>query len=639
LCVKYCFENYGRGIFELGKNTKFFKKNNDNIAKIEDVNKSCRYNEDFYLGAYDFFVVNNNCDDVEKISRFVEILRISDVFIDDFGEVVDRKFIKILQHIKKNNSNTIVQNEIDDFLYGISILRIIRDRWEISYEDDILGSIEILNLLNGCLHFPQFNNLGELENLVEIISRFLAKVIKSGNYSIEMLNGTKSGNLETIQRIIAYNSIVEYWKYTDAKITVLKEIITIDGDTEISKGFIVSRDRLSNNRQLASSIHKSISLSKVEGALFGLSECFFKGLGSIDSENLFKKEIYRFGRKRLSGVRLYDWLECLYGIKEEVSKSGLYNGNLFVRLREIVNNSYPDKELEVIANNLLFDFKKISEFSLLDRPIVRIKDEDYVYIPAIKVLDSIHVVDSLMVKEKEFLNLRGKNFEKEIFNDVRKRIFCVRSYGDKEIRFKENGKNHEIDLIGRDNEGKAIFIECKTFKTPYNMRDYRLALDRIKTKNYLIHTQEHHSAFFKYGKNILAKFNHLTKNEELKILVNLVTDWNDSYSIFISNIIFPKNKIAYWSKKYEINFIHWFDVNKLFSGLPLNQEYGWRINSSTGEAYPVLLSSFKNGYIGNDICKKNIENINKIQPIMKLWESQVRIGIFSCKGVLFKFFV
>lgn len=602
----------------------FYRKNY--IAKFEDVNK---HQSLFYKQTFDFIREISTGEEptkatLEKIDRLLDILRITDAFIDDYGEIINGKYMDIIEYINIKINDEHLKEKSSKLLKDIDLINLITDNLKIQ-TIDTSNSYKLIQYCNYVIPndlIRTINDLrnnkipmNQLESIVYLVSESLKHLnILNDSLDIKCLNRQASIRPKNIMKYLQIKEIIKMWKYADAKLNIQNNEISFDATTELAKSFVTTRNLNLSNRQIDFKLSHGIS-TQVKKSLDGLGEEYFLGIRNADLENK-GKIINNFGNRRILDITIKNWLTFLFTIHDKAEVLLYHSINFFIPCKDFLD--FSDKELinqtSTILNRLRF------KYDLLDTPVIYSNGEPFFYIPALVTCDPVHIMHILMRESDSWQNFRGINFEKEIGRELSNaQITYTKADENNKIEFKINGTKHEIDLIARDKNSVAFFIECKTFSDPFEYRDYRYELDKMISKLYLVHDSGHFLALKNGGIKALKDnvFNNKSnKNFSLYNFLNTQNNWNDMYGLFISNLIFPSNYITEWNKKFHLLFIHWFDFYKLTYHIPLNV----LISFNNKNCYFTPISEKFDG-----ISKKGFKQINNIQPLKKLLENPVNI--------------
>ena len=596
-----------------------------NVGTILDVeNHSNLFYKDFSR-----FISNinpNNDDDVNKLNRFLDLLRYAQVYIDDKGKIVDKRYEGLLNWIIALGISKGIDEKIRKFNRDISHLESIKSliNWD-------KNSNYYFNCFNSCnsLIFERFNATTyspklsvEIEEIIDVSSLCMRNILlENKKVDINRLNDYKTFQNDILNRI-QYFEIVKMWKYANAEISENNEGIFVDCANDISKAFVTTRDLNQENRDLRSYIYKDLKSDnlinkKSDAELIGLGEEFFLGLDESDS-----KKVERFLKLKnyvLYDISLEDWIGILLSLKEAAVRRAKQS-QYFLPLDDLVKSMNNISRIQLVARVLSF------KNDFLDTPFLISNGVIYAYIPSLIICDPIHLVHIAIkyCEDKRLVRLRGKNFEKTIGRmlESSQYNYCKAEYdksSGKEIKIQYSNYKHEYDLMAEDDNDDIAVIECKTFMDPFSYRDYRIEMDKMYVNNsegYLINDSRHFIDLKKGGYKILKqnvqKGRNLYSNVSLRNFMNKHDNWNTSYSVFISNMFFPKDLVAEWQIKYNFYFIHWFEFNRVIKRRPLNTDCGY----CNGQ---LAQSSSINEKI-NGFNKRTLKRISNIQLLSLLHE-------------------
>ena len=114
----------------------------------------------------------------------------------------------------------------------------------------------------------------------------------------------------------------------------------------------------------------------------------------------------------------------------------------------------------------------------------------------------------------------------------------------KEINLRNHSSLHklfyslkkEIDIILTDDDQAYAITECKIFSNPHSIKYFSYEIDRMRTNLYLKHANKN----FEYFEN--------------------KAQYDNSYRIFLSNIIFPATNVKKWNDEIKANFIYYLKL-------------------------------------------------------------------------------
>lgn len=598
------------------------------IAKIYEINNDI---EKFYVSTKEWlegnldnniFIKINN----QSILRLLNLLKYSDAIIDDHGNFSNVKWKNILKLMKKQNIDDYVKENIVKFEKDLLVISEIISEYlnlDLTNQYKIVSKInyDFDNMIN---HADSFNGKFITESIEKnsfLLSVIIRQIIKNKNeLDIFKLNAKTNSNisLDSFHILI----IIKMWKYGDASINKKNKFIgklrkllgrrspkiQIKADTEFVKSFVINRELTTNNYNLMSNLNayntKSIE-EFVKNDISGLSEMVFAGINTVDSLDKFNVSINEFKDNILFGIKIYDWLRAMYVIKLHILNN-IKDIDMFIPLEDILNI---DNEIfKIIIQKTTFnlsDFRSM-DIDLLDKPIVHINGKYYVYKPAIFAMDPKVVIYKIMRQDKNWNNKIGYNFEGEIENDL---IDSEKQFLHN-VRYRDDGIEHEIDFITEDEDLRNVFIECKTFTIPYSLKDYRLNLDKLYSSKYIEHAYNHFNSLKKNKnhKNILKKLEKNNSNTKYEF-INKQVNWENMYGVFTSNYILPNSYLKEFDE--DMNYVYWFDIHKLFHKIPLNELHMYRINKDKIEPFNILNKNIK---IRQEFTKEIINNISINQP-------------------------
>ncbi|MDN4847731.1 hypothetical protein QYC42_01945 [Ligilactobacillus salivarius] len=592
----------------MGKKFKGFL-NKEYVGSIEEVNK---YSDKFYEDFSSYIYANvQDKREYSKLSRFIDLLKISDIYVTDMGDVVDLKYDNLLEWILMLDIGVGIKNKINRMRKELKLIQNIKSNYLENSDNDSYESIQKCNYIfnKEYIKLKKHKSIyvsSNMENAISCASYYFKQI---NDINIELLNEQNNKNLFFCDFKLV--QIVQMWKFSDAQISQDDNgKIIVDNINDISNAFVVTRNLNKDNRNLA----RDISLSKlgvhsVEDYLIGVGEELFFGLDESDIDRDTRFQILR--RTTLYGITIPRWIECLQIIKKAITDEYEKNQNYFININHLNIARADYYEIRQIAMILHYH----NDF--LDTPFLVSNGEIFVYVPAIIVGDAVHYLNVAIKysKDKSIQNTRGNNFENTIGRllEYHGNDFCKSENDDCgnsiKVIYSEHSRQHEIDLVATDDDEQVVQFECKTFMDPFNYRDYRIEIDKMfagQTNGYLENDFGHFKSLKNNGYEIIINNirnqSAISKNKSVSTYFQKSRNWSDMYMIFISNYVFPNNMVKEWNNKYGIYFLHWFELNRLIKKLPLDSDL-----------IIVGGTPFLNSKIKTSITDKfNRENIRKI---------------------------
>lgn len=592
----------------MGKKFKGFL-NKEYVGSIEEVNK---YSDKFYEDFSSYIYANvQDKREYSKLSRFIDLLKISDIYVTDMGDVVDLKYDNLLEWILMLDIGVGIKNKINRMRKELKLIQNIKSNYLENSDNDSYESIQKCNYIfnKEYIKLKKHKSIyvsSNMENAISCASYYFKQI---NDINIELLN--EQNNKDLFFCDFKLVQIVQMWKFSDAQISQDDNgKIIVDNINDISNAFVVTRNLNKDNRNLA----RDISLSKfgvhsVEDYLIGVGEELFFGLDESDIDRDTRFQILR--RTTLYGITIPRWIECLQIIKKAITDEYEKHQNYFININHLNIARADYYEIRQIAMILHYH----NDF--LDTPFLVSNGEIFVYVPAIIVGDAVHYLNVAIKysKDKSIQNTRGNNFENTIGRllEYHGNDFCKSENDDCgnsiKVIYSEHSRQHEIDLVATDDDEQVVQFECKTFMDPFNYRDYRIEIDKMfagQTNGYLENDFGHFKSLKNNGYEIIINNirnqSAISKNKSVSTYFKKSRNWSDMYMIFISNYVFPNNMVKEWNNKYCIYFLHWFELNRLIKKLPLDSDL-----------IIVGGTPFLNSKIKTSITDKfNRENIRKI---------------------------
>lgn len=607
----------------MGKKFKGFL-NKEYVGSIEEVNK---HSDQFYKD-FASYIYNNvqKGREYSKLYRFVDLLKISDIYVTDMGDVIGSKYDNLLEWILTLNVDKDIYNKINRMWKELKLLQIIKSDYLGNSDNDPYDFIQKCNYIFDEEYIKQKENKSvyassNMENAISATSYYFKRI---DNISIELLN--KQNNINLGFYDFNFVQIVQMWKFSDAQIVQDSNgKIIVDNINDISNAFVVTRNLNKDNRNL----YRNISLSKLEKPsindyLIGLGEELFFGLDETDINSDMRFRMLR--GTTLYGITMPRWIECLQIIRKVITDEYEKYHKYFININRLNIESADYYEIRQIA--LILHFHN----DFLDTPFLVLNKEIFVYVPAIIIGDAVHYLNVAIKysKDRSIQNIRGNNFENTIGRllDYHGNDFC-KSENDIcgntiKVIYSERSRQHEIDLLATDDDEQVAQFECKTFMDPFGYRDYRIEIDKMlagQTNGYLENDFSHFKSLKNDGHNIISNNvknqSTISRNKSVSNWFNKSRNWNDMYMIFISNYIFPNKMVKEWNDRYSIYFIHWFELNRLIKKVPLDEDY-------VVENGNKFLSSKIETSITDKFNRKNIMRISEGQYISNLVNHRFR---------------
>lgn len=562
----------------MGKKFKGFL-NKEYVGSIEEVNK---YSDKFYEDFSSYIYTNvQDKREYSKLSRFIDLLKISDIYVTDMGDVVDLKYDNLLEWILMLDIGVGIKNKINRMRKELKLIQNIKSNYLENSDNDSYESIQKCNYIfnKEYIKLKKHKSIyvsSNMENAISCASYYFKQI---NDINIELLN--KQNNKDSFFYDFKLVQIVQMWKFSDAQISQDDNgKIIVDNINDISNAFVVTRNLNKDNRNLARDISLSkLGVSSVEDYLIGVGEELFFGLDESDIDRDTRFQILR--RTTLYGITIPRWIECLQIIKKAITDEYEKHQNYFININHLNIARADYYEIRQIAMILHYH----NDF--LDTPFLISNGEIFVYVPAIIVGDAVHYLNVAIKysKDKSIQNTRGNNFENTIGRllEYHGNDFCKSENDDCgnsiKVIYSEHSRQHEIDLVATDDDEQVVQFECKTFMDPFNYRDYRIEIDKMfagQTNGYLENDFGHFKSLKNNGYEIIINNirnqSAISKNKSVSTYFKKSRNWSDMYMIFISNYVFPNNMVKEWNNKYCIYFLHWFELNRLIKKLPLDSD-------------------------------------------------------------------
>ena len=300
----------------MGKKFKGFL-NKTYVGSIEEVNKhSDKFYEDFSSYIHDNVIKER---EYSKLSRFIDLLKISDIYVTDMGDIVDLKYDKLLKWILMLDIDKDINNKISRMRKELRLLQDIKSNYLNNFDNDPYDSIQKCNHIFNeeyikLKEHKSINVSPNMENAVSFTSYYFKQI---SDTNIELLN--KQKNIDLVFYDFNFVQIVQMWKFSDAQVIQGNNgKIIVDNINDISNAFIVTRNLNKDNRNLARNISLSnLEIPKIEDFIIGLGEELFFGLDESDKNRDVRLQ-------KLKCTTLYDitiprWIECLRLIRSRIT--------------------------------------------------------------------------------------------------------------------------------------------------------------------------------------------------------------------------------------------------------------------------------------------------------------------------------
>lgn len=575
-------EDYVGKITEINnKPDKFFKSASRYIASTSD-NKYKNYKE--------------------KLLRFIDLLKYSDVYIDDDGNLKNRSYYLDDRNLKKGTfddlldylmvlyPNTDIYRKIVKFKKDIRTILQIKEMLvpqECGNKNSYYQRIQKTNFvlrkqINNSLKFRHVFDVNEvyIDNVSFYLRQIKLKQKNSLNFDVYNLSKMIKPEIQDLDKVHQLHEIVIGWKYSEENFsTISSSNIIIDNVNEYSRARVILRTI--NEKRRASYYTQSSLEEYLNLKAQGLSKEFF-----INSNNI---EVFK--NKLIYNMSIKDWIKCISLFQasgqEFLSK---YKDKVIAKVKDLVNYSRKiynlsyderqelDKQLYKCAQRFTF------HNDLLDTPFIEENGELYTYLPALIKCDLIHMMHVLIKYNSKngIWQTRGTNFEDKITNILEKNdVICCHTENGIPVSY---GGSDEFDILVKDNKNTVVYIECKTFMDPFNVKDQRIELDKIISSKYAQHSAEHRDSLKINYRNLINDVqNKKSKLSKNKSVVNFIKennlDWKNVYTIFVSNLIVPTKMCKKIFDKYKVYFLYWKELEDLIErNKPFTQREVCKIN-------------------------------------------------------------
>lgn len=588
------------------------------ICALEDVNRN---NEQFYNEVIKY--LNLDKKDFSKLTRILDIIKSSNLIIDDYGNWSNTrdKYLEVVKQIIVGDYCPRIKNKASMILKDLESFKNIKK--EIIESKTLDYGTNFDQVINA---FHNQNSKQTLNEKMEIncgsFSRRLASNLKNIN-SINDLEALNSTNYD--RNIDMFYNIIEFWKYGDARIIRHGKKYIVDSVNDICATYIVNRNENSDLRQLNSkyiySIDKKNPYSWGLYQLKGIAENLFYKLPSLPDNKKNREDYEKLGAETLYGIPIIEWLDVLNIIQynceiiAEVVFS-LKKNKLFLKVDYLISGNVPrnffdlpdcyieiiNNYLKPIPNNYLNDIGKITKRltyhrDIMDAPFIF---GNIVYLPTCYCVDPVYLVTRLMENTNKWSNKKGHWFEDYVIEFLKQSGYSIEK---KKNTISDKSGKKEIDIILTDDDQAYAITECKIFSNPHSIKYFSYEIDRMRTNLYLKHANKN----FEYFEN--------------------KAQYDNSYRIFLSNIIFPATNVKKWNDEIKANFIYYLDLYKLSKKLPINEMKDIENN---------VISKFElNREFHNKISEGNLKFLNDVRPVLilrkecKNFDEQIRLQSIS----------
>ena len=269
----------------------------------------------FYEKTSDFFGKNpqlSNANNVKKIDRFIKLLKITNVFIDDDGNIKNPQYFCLLKKIVQEKKALPCQiNRIETLISEIKLILQIKD---------ILHVSRLSNILDRKFVRQYFANV-DYETNVKYISDFIRKVNKFSLFRLNQIHLNKKFIKDE-----QFKKIIELWKYGNASLIKKNNRIKVCAATEVLKGYLATMQLNENIRHENTLLHISDDIDNLDKyVLQDLIKIFYIDISprmetysNYSEED--KKKIQELIHKKLFGIELFKWIRYICDLQIQVIK-------------------------------------------------------------------------------------------------------------------------------------------------------------------------------------------------------------------------------------------------------------------------------------------------------------------------------
>lgn len=489
----------------------------------------------------------------KKDSTFEEILRvvkISEVFISSsYVKSKPSAAHRIASFLYENYYGT-NSDELEEFFSEIAYLESIKERSlskvNAAYEalPTNLQPIGIIIMLSNELEKNYLANISketnysfrsDMQDVIIVSCGMVLKDMMRKNFPFEELSRNLTpqeqngilNHLEIASELKAVFNIINSWIFGEIRIqeNIIDKVTTVEEAGEFNIERLMSHIPFLDLKEARALQSQFFSMGDIDSLIDNM-----RYLAEMNIREYFYTEDFS---QRYKGIKLRDWLEAYWCLVKSAYES-VFNDKrsvtyVCVSKREIINKFIEQgiqlSDAELIFSNMIFDKNSID---LYDAPLIKLANKSIVLVP--HLLLSIDISRALLsifgsnnLKENNEISKKGTNFELYI-------------KGLTEIQFSNTISNekrtisreYELDLafnIGND----VFLVEAKTQKEPYNYQEFQ-------------RNQEELGVYLdKFTKN--AEY---FESNEYDFFLNkfALTEIDNFYRVFVSNVYQPKNKVG-----------------------------------------------------------------------------------------------
>lgn len=581
-----------------------FTDNWDFIATKNVINKK-ENKITFYKKAKEY-ILDKSIDfsselNIRKIDRLLNLLKWTNVFIDDKGKIINKDYIFLLKKlILRNDLIKSQRGKIKQFIVEVRLLQEVKRKLDRNFFTKIKDIV-----LKSTVDFKYL----DYETNCKYMSDYLHQHNK--NLTLNKLNKIKYRKRFINEQ--NYYLIVELWKYGNARISKKDKYIEVDAFTEELKCYLATIQINSAVRQLNYGVHFSNIKDLDKYALQGIASIFYLKVkpSFYDYDKDEQEILYRYFKQKLYGVDIGKWLKYLFYLIIKMGKifAEKKPKSYFATLIDEDVSFISKNERDIIIEKLTFNI----DSDLLDRPFINGK---FIFWPSLLHIDPVYIVSKLMRESSKKVTLNDKKIKwQDLIGDQYEKYYYSlldnNNYVCQHTLYKKNGE--ETDLLFLDKDDIPVLTECKSFMNPHSLKDYINQLDKMYSNGYIIKDTKHIAYFRNLGIN---NSDDSVYEPRLRNLCN----WKKSYGIFLANIIFPFSYIQKWKNYSDLYFIYDIDFYKTVSCTKMvDKKITWEFDPNRETVLMIICSLINDLNLKRTgINKYNICRLETVQPSLKL---------------------
>ena len=250
-----------------------------------------------------------------RFSRFMHLLRITDVIISDEG-VVNKKNICELQDIsRKVNKN--FRKKINKVIDDVKNIADIKDKNISEPSEKQLFSFINKNNVDVIKNICAQNSDASVEDNILQISKALLILLKRERFDLSELNAYSVQDLHINDGVVKYFNFKEcimLWKYANASLRRNSNEYVVDAWNEIEFNFIKTRDDIKSNRLNQYWKNKTNEKVRKYAILYGIAQLWNIDIPEIPqikediSPILESSDVIDLLNEQVYGIKLEKWI-------------------------------------------------------------------------------------------------------------------------------------------------------------------------------------------------------------------------------------------------------------------------------------------------------------------------------------------